>query len=232
MTGLQGKVVLITGAKGGLGTFVTNAFLEAGATVAGTSRSIKDSDFPHSRFVAFPAGLSSAEAAQPVVDAVTARFGRLDVLVHTVGSFAGGISLPDTDERMLDQMLDVNLRSFFHVSRATIPLMRDQGMGRIIGIASRAAVEPGPGASAYNISKAALVALIRTIAVENRDRGINANVVLPGTMDTPANRAASPGADFSRWVPPSHVARVIVSLASEDYSSVSGAAIPVYGGDF
>jgi NAD(P)-dependent dehydrogenase (short-subunit alcohol dehydrogenase family) len=199
--------------------------------VAGTSRSIKDADFEHPRFIAFPAELSSAESARPVIDAVTSRFGRLDVLVHTVGGYAGGRPLTETDDRTLDSMLDINLRSFFHVARAVIPVMRDQRLGRIVGIASKAAVDPGSGACAYSVSKAALVALVRAIAVENRDRGINANVVLPGTMDTPANRAATPDADFSRWVPPSHVARVIVALASEDCASVSGAAIPVYGGE-
>lgn len=119
----------------------------------------------------------------------------------------------------------------FHVSRAVIPVMREQGSGRVISIGSRSAVEPIAGSGAYSVSKAALVALIRSIAVENRDYGINANIVLPGTMDTPANRKASPDADFSRWVPPHQVARVIVSLASEDYAAVNGAAIPIYGGE-
>ena len=229
MNGLQDSVVLITGAKGGLGTFVTNAFLDAGATVAGTSRSIRDSDFPHARFAAFPAELPGADAAASVVAAVVSRFGRLDVLVHTVGGFAGGMPAAQTDDRTLDEMLDVNLRSFFHISRAAIPVMRGRGGGRIIGVGSKAALEPGPGIAAYSASKAALVALVRAIAAEEREHGINANVVLPATMDTRANRAANPGADFSRWVPPAHVARVIVSLASDDFSSVNGAAIPVYG---
>ena len=231
MNGLQGKVVLVTGAKGGLGAFVTNAFLEAGATVAGVSRSIQDSDFGHPRFAAFPAELSSADSARPVVAAVMERFGKLDVLVHTVGGFAGGSTLAETDDATLDQMLDVNLRSMFHMSRAVLPTMREQGAGRIIGIGSRAAVEPSVGTAAYSVSKAALVALVRSIAIENRDRGINANVVLPATLDTPANRKATPDADYTRWVPPAQVARVIVSLASEDYSSVSGAAVPIYGGE-
>ncbi len=231
MDGLQGKVALITGAKGGLGTFVTNALLESGATVAGTSRSIKDGDFDHPRFIPFPAELSTAESAPPVIEAVLARFGRLDILVHTVGGFAGGATVAGTNDDVLDRMFDVNLRSMFHVCRAAIPAMREQGFGRIIGVASRAAVDPAPGSSAYNIAKAALVALVRSIAVENRDCGINANVVMPGTMDTPANRVSSPDADFSRWIPPAHVARVIVSLASDHYASVTGAAIPVYGSE-
>ena len=96
MNGLQGKVVLVTGAKGGLGTFVTNAFLEAGATVAGASRSIQDSDFAHPRFAAFPAELSSPDSARPLVAGVLNRFGKLDVLVHTVGGFTGGSSVADT----------------------------------------------------------------------------------------------------------------------------------------
>lgn len=115
MNGLQGKVVVITGAKGGLGSFVTNAFLEAGATVAGVSRSIQDSDFEHPRFTAFPAELASAESARPLVAAVMARFGKLDVLVHTVGGYAGGLPVADTDEGTLEQ--NARRESPIHVSR-------------------------------------------------------------------------------------------------------------------
>src|SRR5687768_102963 len=113
MNGLQGKVALITGAKGGLGTFVTNAFLEVGANVAGTSRSIRDSDVEHPRFIAIPGELSTIETARAIAEAAAARFGRIDILVHTVGGFAGGVPVTGTDESTLEQMLAVNLRSAF-----------------------------------------------------------------------------------------------------------------------
>src|SRR2546430_3286654 len=145
---MKGKIVLVTGASGGLGTYVTQAFLEAGATVIGTSRKIQQSDFT-AGFNAIPGEISSRAGAQGIVDGVVARFGRLDVLAHTVGGFAGGQSVTDTDEATFQRMLDLNLNSVVHILRATIPVLR-KSSGRIIAIGSRAAVEPGPGVGAYS----------------------------------------------------------------------------------
>ena len=229
MNALEGKVALITGATGGLGRFVTEAFLVAGAKVVGVSRSIQASDFPHPAFTALPAELSGAEAARRMARDIMSRFGRIDVLVHVMGGFAGGKSVAETDDATLDQMLDLNYRAAFFVARAVLPHMRRQGGGRILAIASRQAVEPGAMVGAYSASKAALVALIRTIALENKDSNVSANTVLPGTMDTPANRAADPKADPLQWVQPAQVAALLVHLASDAGAQVTGAAIPIYG---
>jgi len=228
---LNDRVVLITGAKGGLGTFVTNSFLESGARVFGVSRSIADSDFPHPNFSAIPAELTGGDRARQVAEAVTGKAGRIDALVHLVGAFTGGQSVADTDDATLDRMLDLNLRSAFHVIRAVVPIMRAQGSGRIVAIGSKAAVEPAPSAGVYAASKAALVSLIRTVARENAELHISANVVLPGTMDTPANRAAMPGADYAKWVDPGQVAKLLVHLVSDAASQINGAVIPIYGGE-
>ena len=225
---MKGKIVLVTGASGGLGTYVTQAFLEAGATVIGTSRKMQQSDFTSAGFTAIPGEISSRAGAQTIVDSVVARFGRLDVLAHTVGGFAGGQSVTDTDDATFQRMLELNLNSVFHILRATIPALR-KSSGRIIAIGSRAAVEPGPGVGAYSASKAAMLSLIKTVAVENREAGVTANVILPGTMDTPANRMAMPSADFARWVQPANVASLAVWLASDAGKEITGAAIPVYG---
>jgi NAD(P)-dependent dehydrogenase (short-subunit alcohol dehydrogenase family) len=229
MPSLDQKIALITGAKGGVGASVTEAFLTAGATVIGVSRSIQASDFPHPRFAAMPAELSTGESARKLTDAVAAKFQRIDIVVHLVGGFAGGKPVHETDDATLEQMLDVNLKSAFFVARAVLPQMRKQGSGRIIAIGSRAAVEPSPNAAVYAASKAALVSLIRTIAAENHDRGISANAILPDMIDTPANRKAIPGADYSKWVQPSQVANLALSLAWDGLSQVNGAAIPIYG---
>jgi NAD(P)-dependent dehydrogenase (short-subunit alcohol dehydrogenase family) len=228
---LHGKVILITGAKGGLGTFVTNSFLEAGARVFGVSRSIADSDFPHPNFSAAAAELSDGDRARQVADAVVNKAGRIDGLVHLVGAFVGGRTVAETDDETLDKMLDLNLRSAFHVIRAVLPVMRSQGFGRIVAIGTKVAVEPAPMAGVYGASKAALVSLIRTIARENADQHVSANVVLPGTMDTPANRTADPNADYSKWVNPCQVAKLLVHLVSDQGSQVSGAVIPIYGSE-
>jgi len=232
----KGKVILVTGANGGLGTHVTRAFLATGASVIGTSPKIRQADFDDQNFFAIAADISSLESARTLVDQATARFGRLDVLAHTVGGFAGGKSVAETDDATFQRMFDMNLNSFFHILRAVIPPLRQTGSGRIIAIGSRAALEPGAGVGAYSASKAAMVSLVKTVALENKDAGLTANVILPGTMDTPANRAAMPNADFSKWVQPKAVASLMVWLAGDPVAEdpakdVNGAVIPVYGGE-
>ena len=199
---MKGKVVLVTGANGGLGTHVTQAFLDAGATVVGVALKIQQSDFNSPAFTALSAEISSAAGAKSMVDRVVARFGRVDILAHTVGGFAGGQSIAETDDATFQRMFDLNLNSTFYLLRAVLPVMRKTGNGRIITIGSRAALEPGAGVGAYSASKAAMVSLIRTVALENKDVGITSNVILPGTIDTPANRSAMPSTDVSKWVQP------------------------------
>lgn len=228
---MKGKVVLVTGADGGLGTHVTRSFLDAGATVLGASRTIQQSAFESPNFTAFRAEVSTREGAQVLMDQIIARFGRLDVLAHTVGGFAGGQSLAETDDATFQQMLDLNLNSVFQMLRAAIPHLRQTGNGRIIAIGSRAAVEPGASIGAYSASKAAMVSLIKTAALENKDAGLTANVILPGTMDTPGNRKAMPNADTSKWVQPASIASLIAWLASDAGKDMNGAVIPVYGTD-
>lgn len=226
---MTAKSALVTGAGGGLGTHVTKALLDAGFSVAGLSPKIKQSDFDHPNFTALPAAISSLEAAKKAVDTVISRSGRIDVLAHLVGGFAGGQSVADTDDATFQRMFEMNLNSAFHMLRAVIPHMRKAGAGRIIAIGSRAAENPGPTVGSYSASKAALVSLMRTVALENKSAGITANVILPGTIDTPANRKAMPDADVSTWVQPSSIASLIVWLAGDAGKDVTGAAIPVYG---
>ncbi|SRR5581483_4063452 len=229
MNSLEGKIAIVTGAKGGLGTFVTESFLNAGAKVIGVSRSIQAADFDHPEFVAMPAELSSSEGAGKLASGVVTRFGRIDVLVQVMGGFAGGKSVAETDDAIFERMLDLNYRAAFYVTRAVLPQMRQQGGGRILAVASRQAVEPAPMVGAYSASKAALVSLIRTIALENKDRSISANTVLPGTMDTAGNRAWGSDAERADWVQPSQVAAILLHLASDAGAQITGAAIPVYG---
>ncbi len=228
---MDGKVVLVTGANGGLGRYITQAFLDAGAIVVGTSRKIQQADFGNPNFTALAAEISTREGAKTLLDQVVARFRKLDVLAHTVGGFSGGQSVVDTDDATFQRMFDLNLNSVFHILRAAVPPLRNAGNGRIIAIGSRAALEPGAGVGAYSASKAAMVSLIRTVALENKDAGLTANVILPGTMDTPANRKGMPNADVSKWVQPSSVAQLVVWLASEAGKDVNGSVIPVYGKD-
>jgi NAD(P)-dependent dehydrogenase (short-subunit alcohol dehydrogenase family) len=223
------RVVLVTGAKGGLGTFVTEAFLASGDTVVGTSKSIQASDFSHPHFVAMPSDLTDAASTAQLVDCVIQRFQQIDVLVHVMGGFSGGQPIAETDDATWERMMKLNLRSGFNIFRAVIPRMRAAGRGRIIAIASRAAAEPAANIAAYGASKAGLVSLVRTAALENKDRGITVNAILPGTMNTDANRKGNPSADFSKWVPPEDVADLVIFLTSDRASQITGAAIPIYG---
>lgn len=226
---LKGKTALVTGANGGLGAHVTRALLQAGATVTGVAPRIRQAEFDHPAFLAQAAEISSADSAKAAVDAAVARMGKLDILAHLVGGFAGGKRVDETDDATWKRMFDLNFNSASYTLRAAIPYMRRANGGRIIAIGSRAALDPGPGLAAYNTSKAALVSLLRTVALENKEVGITANIILPGTMDTPANRESDPHADVSQWVQPATVASLIVWLASDAAKDVTGAVIPVYG---
>jgi NAD(P)-dependent dehydrogenase (short-subunit alcohol dehydrogenase family) len=228
---VNGRVAVITGASGGLGTHVSRAFLDAGYGVMGIARRIPALEPPHPSFVPLEADLSHRDSTERAIEAAFARFQRIDVLAHLVGGFSGGKPVVETDQESWDRMFEVNVNSAFNLFRAVLPRMRRAGGGRIIAIGSRLALEPAANAVAYGASKAALVSLVRTVAAENKSAGITANIVLPSTMDTPANRQAMPGANVSRWVQPASVASLLVWLASEAGKDVNGAVIPVYGGE-
>jgi len=225
---LEGKTILVSGAKGGLGSFVTQELLSAGATVIGVSRSIRDSDFPSLNFRAMAAEIDGPETASAVIEKAG---GALDGLVHLVGAFAGGAVAEETDVATFDRMMEMNFLPALYLIRAVLPGMKAKRSGSLVAIGARTALEPRPGLSAYSVSKAALIAFMRTVAVENKQHGISANVILPGTMDTPANRTAMPDADFSQWVDPRQVAHAVVHCVGDASRQMSGALLPVYGAE-
>ena len=216
--------VLITGANGGLGTAVCQEFLASGAKVIGVSREWKE---PAS-FATISVDVSTAEGCESMVKHAL-EHGPLDALVHLVGGFAGGSGVVETSDETWDKMMNINLRTAFCCIRAALKPMQAAGRGRIAAVGTRMAVEPSPNFAAYGVSKAALVALIKNVAAEGQKIGVTANVVLPSTIDTPANRAAMPKADFSRWVNPESIAKLLVFLVSDAAADTSGAVIPIYG---
>jgi NAD(P)-dependent dehydrogenase (short-subunit alcohol dehydrogenase family) len=229
MSDLTNRVVLLTGASGGLGGAVTTAFLEAGATVVGTGRSAPVIATPNARFHGIAADLSTGEGASTAIERAIGKTGRIDALMHLVGGFSGGKPVAETDDATWNDMLNVNLHAAFHTARAVLPHMIAAGRGRIVAIGSRTGVEPVAALSAYGVAKAGLIALVRTIALEVKNAGVTANVVLPSVIDTPANRAANPGADYSNWVSPQSIARLLVWLTSDEAGDMNGAVIPIYG---
>lgn len=216
---------LITGANGGLGSAVVEAFLGTGATVYGADLSWKRQPHSNPRFHPLEANLLDAAEC----DRVAKLAGPVDALLHLVGGFGGGQPVAETPDETWDKMLGLNLRSAYSIFRAVLPSMTKAGKGRIVAVGARAAIEPIANFAAYSVSKAALVALVKTVASEVKDSGITANVVLPSVIDTPANRAAMPAADASKWVTPESIAGLLVWLASDAARDVNGAVIPIYG---
>lgn len=227
------RVALITGGAGGLGRACVDAFLADGWHVAipthhaGGDDALRQAAARHGdRLTWFDADLATEEGAARSVTRTLEWSGRLDAVVHTVGAYAGGTPLHEAPVDEWDRMMDVNLRSAYLVARTALPRLREGGS--LVFVSSRAALSGRAGHAAYAVSKAALLALVEAIAEEQNGR-IRANAVLPGTIDTPANRAAMPDADPASWTPPDEIARVILFLASSASAPVSGAAIPVYG---
>jgi NAD(P)-dependent dehydrogenase (short-subunit alcohol dehydrogenase family) len=226
---MSNKVVLITGASGALGNPVTNRFLAGGATVVGSSRRITADEFPSPNFVAMPADFTNDSAVRTTLNSIVQKYGRLDAVIHVLGGFAGGKSIAETDDSTWNRMRDQNLNSAFYVLRAAVPHLRKSGNGRIVAIGSLTATAAQAGLGAYVAFKAALSLLVQTVALENKDAGVTANVILPGTMDTPANRKAMPNADFSKWLKTESVAELAFFLAQDSAAHITGAVIPVDG---
>jgi NAD(P)-dependent dehydrogenase (short-subunit alcohol dehydrogenase family) len=232
---LKDKIAIITGGTGALGRAVVLAFLEEGAKVACTYIVDKELEQCSSLIKNYESNLVFVQAdvtkEKPVAETVRKtleRFGRIDILVNIVGGFAYAKVL-DTDEKTWDSMMNVNLKSTFLCSKAVLPHMIKQNYGKIINISSRPALKGSSGVGAYAASKAGVLNLTETIADEVRDYEINVNAILPSTIDTPVNRRDMPEADFSKWVKPEEIARVIGFLVSDDSKAISGAGIPVYG---
>jgi NAD(P)-dependent dehydrogenase (short-subunit alcohol dehydrogenase family) len=227
---MNDKIVFITGANGGLGSSVTKAFLQKGARVIGASLRIKATDFPQTNFEAMAIDFNKLDEIKRGVARIVERYGRLDVLVHVLGGFAGGSSIAETTDEMWQLMQNINLTSAFHVFRETIPHLRKSPSGRLIAIGSLTAAQPQVNLGAYVTFKSALGMLVKTVALENAGTGLTANVILPGTMDTPSNRKAMPDADFSKWAKTDDVADLVLSLADEQAKHLTGLAIPIEGG--
>jgi|HigsolmetaAR206D_1030411.scaffolds.fasta_scaffold00513_14 NAD(P)-dependent dehydrogenase (short-subunit alcohol dehydrogenase family) len=238
------RTVLITGGTGGLGRAVTAAFQEAGwrivvpvrpAGVAGTADAarpaeVADAPAAGANPVRVVADLTDPDQVAPVVATAAADPGApLRAVVNLVGGYAAGGRIHETPLADFERMITLNLRPTYLVTRQALPYLVEAGGGSVVCVSSRAALDPFPGAAGYVTAKAAVLAFASAVAVEYRQSGVRCNTVVPSVIDTPANRAAQPTADHSRWVPPDEIARVIRFLASEDSAPTSGATIPVYG---
>ena len=229
------SVVMILGASGNLGQACVEVFHQRGAKVLLVDRSSEALDaafsMPEHARHSLMGGidLSDEDVVHRMVSTVEAKFGRIDVLVNTVGVFRGGQPVQDEPRETWDLLLSVNLFAALIASREVVPLMLKNRAGRIINVVSRNALVGVANYAAYSAAKAALLRLSESLAGELKESDITVNCVVPGTIDTPQNRAAMPNADSNQWVTPAAIADVIAFLASNAARSVTGSAIPVYG---
>lgn len=228
MAEFRDQVVLITGATGALGEIVTRQFLDSGAHIVGVG--MEWTTPPESqRVLPLTLNLIKPECCREAVNTTLGKHGRIDHLIHLVGGYEAGKTVAETSDELWQHMLAINLHALFHLSREVLPPMLRQKHGRIIAIGSKAGRNPVGGLGAYHVSKAAMHALIRSIGVDSKGTGVTANAIVPSIIDTAANRAAMPNADYSKWVRPSAIAHLIRYLASDAASEINGALIPVYG---
>ncbi len=233
---LRGRVVLIGGATGGLGSGITRVFAETEAYLALTSTSqealeelVDELGLPDERLFVSTVDATDPDSIDVLVSSVVERFGGLHVLLNTIGGWGGGKTVEDTAIDQWEWMQLLNLHSAFLISRAVLPHMLDAGWGRIIHTASKTAVAPRPKQVGYAVSKAGVITLTEVIAAEVKGTGVTANVVLPSIIDTPANRRMMSGADKSKWVSPEHIAETMRFLCSDAAASINGDRIPIYG---
>jgi NAD(P)-dependent dehydrogenase (short-subunit alcohol dehydrogenase family) len=233
MSRLEGTV-LVTGGTGALGSAVVGELLGTGARVVSTwivpgeRDRVEEELGSHELLELVEADLSSDEGAEAALATATAQ-PPLAALVNLVGGYATTGPVHEAAAEDMQRLLDLNLMTAYRATRAALPAMLDQGGGSIVCVGAKAALQPFKGSAGYNVAKAAVVAFVRSLAVDYRDDGIRANAVLPSVIDTAANRQQMPSADHSKWVPPVQIARVIRFLCSPDSAPTSGAAIPVYG---
>jgi 3-oxoacyl-[acyl-carrier protein] reductase len=224
---MNGKVVVVTGASGALGKVVAAAALAKGARVAGVDYATPDIKGTPDRIDLGGVDLSDAAQAAQAIDKAVAHFGRLDVLINIAGAFSFE-TIADGDPKTWQRLHAINLLTALNASRAAIPHLVASPAARIINIGAIGALQAGAGMGPYAASKAGVHRLTEALAAELKGK-VTVNAVLPSTIDTPANRAAMPDADFAKWVTAQELANVILFLASDDAGAITGALIPVSG---
>jgi NAD(P)-dependent dehydrogenase (short-subunit alcohol dehydrogenase family) len=227
----MGNGVLVAGGTGALGGGVLAELLDSGYGVTATWVMERERDRVAEHFgdrdglSLVQADLMDPAAVKQAVDAVD----DLGAVVNLVGGFATGGRVHETAPEEFDRMLELNLRPGYLLAAAAMPRLIEGGGGAYVGVSARAALRPFSGAAGYIAAKAAVLAFVQALDAEYRADGIRCNAILPSVIDTPANRAAMPNADHSKWVPPAEIAKVVRFLISEDSAPTSGAAVPVYG---
>jgi NAD(P)-dependent dehydrogenase (short-subunit alcohol dehydrogenase family) len=233
MLDFAGQTIIVTGAAGNLGAALAEMLARLGAHLALADMREEGLLEVKRRLRGEPlliagADVRTAEGAERIARDCLALFGRIDGLANTVGTFKM-TNVADGAANDWSFLMELNALSALRLSEAVLPAMSAQSYGRIVHVAAGAGAKSFAGASVYSASKAAVMRITEAVSEENKAKGVTANCVMPATIDTPMNRAAMPGADFSTWVQPAEVASVIAFLLARDAGAVTGAAIPVTG---
>jgi NAD(P)-dependent dehydrogenase (short-subunit alcohol dehydrogenase family) len=218
--------VLVAGGTGFLGSAVVRELVRTGYDVAATWVVEKERE----RLASEPVELIEADLFDPAAaQAAVAAVDDLEAVANLVGGFADGPRVHETDPAEFARLMQLNLTPAFLLARAAMTPLMERGGGAFVCVSARTALRPYPGGAAYSTAKAAVLALVKALDVEYRQEGVRCNAILPSVIDTPANRAAQPDADHSKWVRPEEIAKVVRFLVSDDSAPTSGAAVPVYG---
>ena len=218
--------VLVAGGTGYLGTAVVGELLASRFSVAATWIVPKERE----RLASQPVELVETDLFDTAAtEAAVAAVDDLEAVVNLVGGFAVGPHVHETEPADFERLMRLNVMPAFNLARAAMPRLIERGGGSFVGVGSRAALRPFPGAAGYVASKAALLALIQALDTEYKRHGVRCNAIVPSVIDTPANRESEPDADHSKWVKPDAIAKVVRFLVSEESEPISGAAVPVYG---
>jgi NAD(P)-dependent dehydrogenase (short-subunit alcohol dehydrogenase family) len=233
---LADRVVLITGATGGLGAVVTRRFAETGARLGlvGTDRerlvaAALAAGLPEDQWVAGVGDLKDRAAAEAAVDTVVDRFGRVDVLLHLVGGYAGGGPIASFADDDLHRMLGQHLWSTLNVVRAVVPGMVERGWGRVVAVSASTAVTTPPNLAAYSVAKAAEEKLLRTLAREVAAEGVTVNVLVGRKIDTDHERETAPSPKNAWWTTPEEIASAMRFLCADEAAAITGARIALDG---
>ena len=224
---MDGKVIAVTGALGALGQVFVDEAMARGARVAALDHAATKVPATATRLELGGVDLTDPAQAKKAIDTAASHFGRLDALVNIAGGFVFEM-VAEGDPKSWQKMYALNVLTALNTSQAAIPHLTASGHGRIVNVGAMGALQAGAGMGPYAASKAGVHRLTETMAAEFKGK-ITVNAVLPSTIDTPANRASMPKADFAKWVRPQELAEVILFLISDAASAVTGALLPVNG---
>jgi 3-oxoacyl-[acyl-carrier protein] reductase len=224
---MQGKIVVVTGASGALGKVVVASALAKGAKVAAIDHAAATIKATVERIEFGGIDLTDPTEAKKAIDAAASHFGKLDALINIAGGFAFE-TIAEGGPKTWQHLFALNVLTALNASRSAIPHLTASGAGRIVNVGAMGALQANAGMGPYAASKAGVHRLTEALAAEWKGK-ITVNAVLPSTIDTAANRASMPDADFAKWVRPEELADVILFLASDAASAVTGALLPVTG---